>query len=361
MTRSTKARRLLAAAVLACAATTGPAPAQQNALDNVAMPDSAAGSVMTYMLAARSRAVNIDGETAARVYGGRPAAQGAWPAQVALFAEVPPDPNVDGPQAGNSSSYRQFCGGSIIARQWILTAAHCVVQGDGSLVDPATLRVMTGSNKLGEGDFRPVALVFAHEAYDSFYLDNDIALLKLAEPIAQSSGPVGAVQVLRPGEAMPADTAVVAGWGFMEQDQMPVDLMETDIQVLPNDTCNRGMAEQTKRDFGSFLRGYGASNRIPEDKLNDAYNILINNLGPSLTDNMVCAGVASGERTSCNGDSGGPLMMRRADGSWVQVGIVSWGRIPLNSNQRCGHPEVYGVYARVSNYFDWIATKMRAN
>lgn len=268
---------------------------------------------------------------------------------------------MDGPQAGAPNRFEQFCGGSIIARQWILTAAHCVVDGNGSVTDPAGLRVMTGSTRLGEGDLRAVALVIVHEAYDGFFIDNDVALLKLAEPITQSSGPVGATEVLRPGEPMPGGNAVVAGWGFTELDQMPIDLLETDIEVLPNETCNRGMAEQAKRDFGSFLMGLGTANRIPEQNLTEAYNILTSNLGDALTDNMICAGVASGERTSCNGDSGGPLMMQRDNGSWVQVGVVSWGRIPLNSSQRCGHPDLYGVYARVSNYFDWIASKMRTN
>lgn len=361
MTRLARARNLIAAAFAAGIAVAGPAGAQAGLGDTVAIPDNAGASVRSYMLAARGRAVTIDGETATRVYGGRQAATGTWPAQVALLAEVPPEPGAAGAQAGGGRAFRQFCGGSIIARQWILTAAHCVVEPDGSLVDPATLMVLSGTTKLGEGDLRPTVQVIVHENYDSNLLDNDIALIKLSEPIAQSSGPVGATQVLRPDEPFPGGNAVVAGWGFMEDDQMPVDLMETDIQVLPNDTCNRGMAEQTRRDFGSFLLSYGKANRIPEAKIQDAYDILISNLGDSLTDNMICAGVASGERTSCNGDSGGPLMMQRQDGSWVQAGIVSWGRIPLSSNQRCGHPELYGVYTRVSNYFDWIGSKIRAN
>lgn len=145
---------------------------------------------------------------------------------------------------------------------------------------------------------------------------------------------------------------------MMEEEKFPANLMETDIDIVSNDTCNRGMAEQTKRDFGNFLVGMGQSNRIPQDKLEEAYAILAGNIGSALTDNMICAGTPSGEKTSCNGDSGGLLMIRQNDGNWLQVGIVSWGREPLGATKRCGHKDLYSVYTRVSNYYDWIARNL---
>lgn len=338
-------------ALFVCA---GPTLAQQTGLDAIARPDGAGNSVKSYMMAARARATQVDGETASRVYGGRQAQAGAWPNQVALLAPRAAQDNQGGIE------YFQFCGGSLIARQWVLTAAHCVFESDGSLTEPGAVFVLTGTNSIvTDGDLRPVATVIAHENYDPIIIDNDVALLKLAEPIGQSSGPVGAIRVLGKDQPLPEGPAIVVGWGLMEGDKSPVDLMETDIDIVPNATCNIGMAEQTKRDFGSFLSSMGVSNRIPQDKLEEAYTILINNLGESLSENMICAGVSSGERTSCNGDSGGPLMIRQPDGKWLQVGIVSWGRIPLDSGKRCGNPELYGVYTKVSNYFDWISDKIQ--
>ena len=83
--------------------------------------------------------------------------------------------------------------------------------------------------------------------------------------------------------------------------------------------------------------------------------MLAGNTGESLSKNMIWAGIPSGARTACSGDSGGPLMIREPDGRWLQVGIVSWGREPMNAQSRCAHENLYSVYTRVSQYFDWIA------
>ncbi|MBP9952277.1 MAG: serine protease [Cypionkella sp.] len=331
-----------------------PVLAQEAGLSGIAMPQSD-GSVMSYMYHRRMSGEKIDGETASRVFGGRKAQDGAWPSQVALIGKAPPRPDQQGDE------YFQFCGGSIIARQWILTAAHCVFDPEGKQTPATDILVQTGSNSLGKGDLRAVAAVFPHENYDPAVIDNDVALLKLAEPIGQSAGPVGAISILPAGSPPPQGPGMVIGWGFMEEGKLPNDLMETDIDIVSNATCNKGMAEQTKRDIGSFLLGMGKQNRIPQERLEEAYKIVTDNLGPSLTDNMICAGVANGSKTACNGDSGGPLLVRQADGRWLQVGIVSWGRFPLGSAQHCGFPELYGVYTRASNYYDWIAAKIRQN
>lgn len=306
-------------------------------------------AVQSHVLGLRNNAETVRGDSATRIFGGREAQEGAWPAQVSLHSAA----KLDGTVKGLYGS--QFCGGTLIARQWVLTAAHCVVGEDGRPSAPDAVAVRTSSIDLAKGDIRKVSRVIVHENYNPIVIDNDIALLQLAEPITSASGAVGAIPVLGQGAQLPQGPAVVIGWGMMEEQKFPANLMETDIDIVPNDTCNRGMAEQTKRDFGSFLIGMGQTNRIPQDKLEEAYAIVTNNLGNALTDNMICAGVASGKKTSCSGDSGGPLMIRQADGSWLQVGIVSWGREPLGATERCGHEDLYSVYTRVSKYFDWIA------
>ena len=66
-----------------------------------------------------------------------------------------------------------------------------------------------------------------------------------------------------------------------------------------------------------------------------------------ILDSFVCAGYAEGKKDSCEGDSGGPLMIERDDGRWTLVGTVSHGI-------RCAYPNMPGVYMRMTYYRPWI-------
>ncbi|CAB4069131.1 SYDE [Lepeophtheirus salmonis] len=170
---------------------------------------------------------------------------------------------------------RQFCGGSLISRSHILTAAHCVAQMTRSDVNNLEVR-------LGEHNIK--------DALDTQVEWNDVALLFLSDPVAYSD-------IIKPICIDTSDdpydkneTATVVGWGSLrESGPQPSILQEVTLRLWKNEKCQ------------------------------ETYN----GASPAgITDHMICAGRQG--KDSCSGDSGGPMVKAKGD-KWVQIGIVSWG------------------------------------
>ncbi len=291
--------------------------------------------------AKRTQREASDGEFP-RVFGGVEAEKDAWPFQVGLLTSEMLDTNPD------SQFDAQFCGGSLISPEWVLTAAHCLV--DGSEPIPAdVVTVLIKATALNEGVRIPAGEIVVHDGYSNSTLDNDIALIKLASP-------ADAPTIALPQNDIESGVATVIGWGRMEDGNFPINLMQTEVDLKPNDSCNSGMKEIYRDDLAKFLWDFSPRLRLSGEDVEAATASIAATMGDPLTANMLCAGTESGARDACNGDSGGPLFIQSDDGL-IQVGIVSWGDGPLDSEVACGHQNAFGVYTRISRYRDWISEK----
>uniref|UniRef100_A0A8U7P2D9 Peptidase S1 domain-containing protein n=1 Tax=Corvus moneduloides TaxID=1196302 RepID=A0A8U7P2D9_CORMO len=233
----------------------------------------------------------------ARVVGGEDAVAHSWPWQISL-------------QYSRSGSWYHTCGGTLIAPQWVLTAAHCIrwVLGCWGRLD-----------QQGE-----VFKMIVHEKWNSFLIINDIALIKLAEEV-QESDTIRAACLPDAGKILPNDyPCYVTGWGrvtvLAANGPLADVLQQALLPVVDYETCSQ-------RDWW----------------------------GSNVRTTMVCAG-GDGVISGCNGDSGGPLNCQRNDGIWEVEGIVSFG-----SGLSCNMIRKPTVFTRVSAYIDWINEKMSAN
>ncbi|MEM6305204.1 MAG: serine protease [Pseudomonadota bacterium] len=285
-----------------------------------------------------------------RVLNGSVAAPGAFPFQVALMVET--EPNMAA----------QFCGGSMIQTDVVLTAAHCVVEerDDGYYVsDPSKIYGLVGTVNIAEGgDFVRVSKITVHPDYNPRSFDSDVALLKLER---KPKVPFDVIKIPTESYAdqleQPGTESIVVGWGRTETGKSSHQLMEGRIKVLPRAACNdvflSGRRSAAAKAFAT------ATNilEIPGDKANQLWADMNAAVPLPVTENMICAGTPVGPRGACDGDSGGPLMLRQSDGTLIQAGVVSWG-LAAQEQPGCERNAKFSMYTRMGNYTDWVLTEL---
>jgi len=240
-----------------------------------------------------------------RIVGGIEARKGRYPYSVAILMDPELSP-VDDDEF--SEEDLTICGGSLIASEWVLTAAHCYGLGN---------RVQIGRHDFADTnetlninyEEHEIEYSIVHPSYSNITLDFDAMLIKLKTPslyptiqLDDGSTPV----------SMESEFTIM-GWGTVASFGPTSDvLLEASVDPVPFRTCFRRYSL------------YGG-----------------------LTGNMFCA--ARRGTDACQGDSGGPLIIKggATNEDDIQIGIVSWGI-------GCGTGVFPGVYTRVGLLNDFI-------
>ncbi len=234
-----------------------------------------------------------------------PASQADAPWQASLWSFKYTDYTAEELRAKPEWMRRHKCGGTLIAHEWVLTAAHCVT---GQLADHP-MRVRLGSPRLTDraGQFYPVRRTIVHPGYTPRTKQNDIALLNIAPVALAGVVPVTLATPPPPRTAPHPGPAMVYGFGATRDAAVSAILLMAPVQPWALARCQ------------AAYRGHVA----PVTALN------------------LCANAPGTD--SCQGDSGGPLMQQDQ-----QIGVVSWG-------EGCAQADKPGVYVRVDKYLGWIA------
>ncbi len=259
-------------------------------------------AILTFSQIALTQAA--DSSRNAKIIGGTETNIADWPWMVALV------------NPGFNIFNNQFCGGTLISDRWVLTAAHCVIDETTDSV-----QILTGKTKLSSGRERElisVSQIIIHPDYDQISFDSDLALLKLSETV--TAEPIQTLGHYSLSDS-PETTATAIGWGnsSTQFDFFPDALREVDLPLISNDLCAENIAD--------------------------------------ITENMLCAGFATGTKDTCVGDSGGPLMVfDRPSRTWIQVGVTSFG-----VGCTVGTVGGFGGYTRVKEFSDFISDTICSN
>lgn len=282
----------------------------------------------------------------ARIVGGVSASEGDWPWQIALKKT---------PSGGGAPAFA--CGGSLIGERWVLTAAHCVVDGAGAALPAENFQIVEGSHNIkddSKGWRHAVRRVIRHERFDAQTVTNDIALLELADAARSAPIPYASADKAAALET-PGRMATVTGWGKVRPYQ---EVRNTDGSISYVDAATKQPITQT--DIANvYMPASLMQLELPligveQCRMGYASTDLATKV--VIDDRVVCAQSTSVmPQDACQGDSGGPLVAADETGGYVQIGIVSLG------DPMCGLNKLPGVYTRISVFEPWLRQNTKIN
>lgn len=264
-------------------------------------------ALLLALTAVAASAAPSGADNSAKIYLGSDAPADKYPFMVALLENATGDDFQD-----------QFCGGSLVGSEYVLTAAHCLFDTP----EEAT-QVLIGIRDLSDHTKarQDARLIILHPDFDPETLRNDLALIVIDEQPGES--PVG---VVAPGqEALwePGDPMTAIGWGRTTDQELPYPyiLQQVSFPRIDDQTCASELDDPGTIDF--------------------------------VADVMFCAGETGGTEASpvkdvCEGDSGGPLLVpapAKASADWLVAGLVSFGK-------GCGVAP--SAYTRLATFTPWI-------
>ena len=233
-----------------------------------------------------------DGEVGAQIVGGTRASTSTYPWVVYLA----------------TSSGFQYCGGTLVAPNKVVTAAHCTVGDSASAV-----RVVAGRDDKNStaGTTARVTKIWIHPSYSTVTKGKDIAVLTLSTSMPYTTASY--VSSSQTGVYAAGTTARILGWGTTSAGGNSSNQLRTaTVPTVSNSTCSSA--------YGSRF----------------------------LSSDMVCAGYTAGGVDTCQGDSGGPLLI-----GGVLAGITSWG-------DGCADAGIPGVYTRLTTFSSLVTTQINS-
>lgn len=243
-----------------------------------------------------------------QIVGGKPAAPGQFP-YMAFVAYN---------SSGHSPGF--LCTGTLVSSNVVLTAGHCTVsETTGALNDASRYRVLTGAldwQRPSQGTVSTVSKVEVDPNYDRQGPKHDAGVLILSSPVSQP-----AVHMWASGQVDARTPAEIAGWGETSAGSGPSKQLRWAPTVIQSSSfCGRSAPSDFMFDSSSML----CAQDTPTDK----------------------AG-------SCNGDSGGPLLVKQSSGAVIEVGVTSVGPSNCSTHQA-------DFYTAVRPIEPWVSSQIRA-
>ncbi|MEV8030525.1 serine protease [Streptomyces sp. NPDC086182] len=206
------------------------------------------------------------------------------------------------------ASQNQFCGGTLVAANKVVTAAHCMT-GEST----SSIRVVGGRTYLSgtNGTVSKVSKIWINPAYTDATNGDDVAVLTLSTSMSYT--PAKYVATSDTGLYATGTTARIVGWGTTSENGSSSNQLRTaTVPIVSDSSC-----------ASSYGSDYVASD-------------------------MVCAGYTAGGVDTCQGDSGGPLLI-----GGVLAGITSWG-------EGCAEAGYPGVYTRLTTFSSLVTTQVNS-